>query len=62
MCVRVGLGEAGDCAPWDGRSLRVPVPASGRGLDTSHISDRETGLSASQPWPAEVGGCGFGGD
>lgn len=37
------------------KSVRILVPASGRGLDGSHISDWVTGLSPSQPWPAEMG-------
>ena len=40
------------------------MPTSGQGLDRSQISDWVTGLSAGQPWPAEmgvaVGGSGAG--
>lgn len=36
-------------------SVWILVPTSGRGLDRSQISDWVTGLSASQPWPAEMG-------
>lgn len=37
------------------KSVRILVPASGQSLDRSHISDWVTGLSPSQPWPAEMG-------
>lgn len=43
-------------SPW------ILVRTSGQGLDRSQISDWVTGLSVSQPWPAEMGvvfrGCG----
>lgn len=40
--------------------LQILVPTSGQGLDRSQVSDWVTGLSASQPWPAEMGVCGWG--
>lgn len=35
--------------------VRILVPTSGQALDRSQISDWVTGLSAGQPWPAEMG-------
>ena len=57
-CLRIRLRRSLSVPVGPKVSVRIPV-TSAPGLDRSQICDWMTGLSASQPWPADVGGvCG----